>query len=127
MGEFTRRPRVDGPPDLRWWGTGQIDDLDDLFGRKAAWCARAWRIGQDGRDEHTQIARVLLDGGELRFSVGPAAAPLAHGGEATSERLGERVVAVPAGRTQHDPHAERQSLGTGSLANQRVEERLLGR
>ena len=126
LGEFARRPGVDGPTDLGRWRTGQIDDLDNLFGRKAAWGARPRRIRQNGRDQRAQIAGVVLDGGELGIGLRPAAAPFAHGGQATIERLSQRIIALPGSGTQHDPHTERQGLGTGGLAQQRVEERLLG-
>ena len=124
-GQFTWCPGIDWPPDIGRWGTGQIDNLDDLFGCKATRSARAWRIGEDGGDQRAQIAGMLLDGSELRFSLGPASAPLAHGGKAAIERQGECIVALPASGPKHDLHSKCKGLGTGGLAQQPFEERLL--
>ena len=88
IGQFAWCPGIDGTAKLRGWRTGQVDDLDNLLGRKAARGARSWGICQHGRDLGPQIARVVLHGRELGLDRRPAVAPLAHGGQATAECLG---------------------------------------
>jgi len=83
IGQFARRPGVDGAAKVRRWRTGQVDDLDELLSGKAAGCARARRISQHGRDHRAQITGVVLYRGQLGLGVDPAAAPLAHCGQAT--------------------------------------------
>jgi hypothetical protein len=110
IGQFVRCPGIDGTAKLRRWRTGQVNDLDNLLSRKAARGARSWSICQHGCDYSVQIARIVLHGGELGFSRRPATAPLAHGGQATAERLGESLVALSSGGAYHDPSAESEGL-----------------
>ena len=65
--QFTWRPGVDGTTKIGWWETGQVDDLDNLFGRKAAGRAGARGIGQHGGDQGAQLGGMGFDGGELGF------------------------------------------------------------
>ena len=125
LGEFARRPGVDGAVDRGRWRPGAVDDWDDLFGRTAARGAGTRRSGQNRRDQRAQITRVGLASGKLGVGRGPAPAPRTHRGAATIERLGQRVIALPGSGPQHDPYPERQCLWAGGLPQQGMQEELL--
>ena len=67
----------------------------------------------------------MFDSGERGFGLGPPAAPLAHGGQATGECLCEDFVALSCGGSQHNPQPERQCLRAGGLAQEGFQQYLL--
>jgi len=68
---------------------------------------------------------MVLDSGELGFSLRPTPAPLAHGRQTTVERLGQALIALASSGSHHDPYAQGKRLRTTGLTQQRFKERLL--
>src|SRR3712207_9351945 len=63
--------------------TGQVDDLHNLLRGEGIGRPRAGRVGQHRGDHALKRRGVVLDRGQLRFSGGPAGAPLAEDRKST--------------------------------------------
>jgi hypothetical protein len=63
IGQFARRPGINGTPDSTRGSAGEIDTLDDLFSGEGAGRTGAWGIGEHRGNHLAKSGRISLGAG----------------------------------------------------------------
>ncbi len=79
LGQFAVGPGIHRPVEIRWWGAGQVDNLDNLFSGEGIGRARAWCVSEDGSDGGAQVGLIAFHRREGRLGGRPASTPEADG------------------------------------------------
>ena len=126
IGQFPWGPGIHRAAGVGRRGAGQGDDLNDLLSAEGGWGTRPRGIGEHFGNQRAQGRLVGVHGSEVGCGSRPARTPAADGLGRAGELVRNLLVGEASGGGQDDLDAADERLGRTVLAQQAVQDRLLG-